>query len=64
LDDDVNQMLNTFAEKSNTRKRNIVNNALRHYICLQGIMVVRKEIKPYAEGRGFHSEEDILNSIS
>ena len=64
MDDDVQQMLNTFAEKSNTRKRDIVNRALRHYIYLQEIKAVRKELKPYAEAQGFYTEEDILNTIS
>jgi len=62
VDDDVKQMLNTFAEKSNTRKREIVNKALRHYIYLQEIKNVRKELKPYAEAWGFYKEEDILNT--
>jgi predicted transcriptional regulator len=64
MDEEVKQMLDTFAEKSKTGKNEIINKALRHYIYLQEVKYVRKELRPYAEAQGFHTEDDLFESIS
>ncbi|MCP5046989.1 MAG: ribbon-helix-helix protein, CopG family [bacterium] len=64
VDDDVKQMLDTFAEKSNIEKNEIINQALRHYIYLQEVKTVREVFRPYAEAQGFRTEEDVFDSIS
>lgn len=62
MDEEVKQMLDTFAEKSKTGKNEIINKALRHYIYLQEVRNVRKELRPYAEAQGFRSEDDFVSN--
>ncbi len=64
LDEDVKRMLDRFAEKTGIQTDEVINNALRHYLYLREIDAIRKELKPYAQARGFETEDDLLNSIS
>jgi predicted transcriptional regulator len=64
MDEEVKQMLDAFAKKSKIGKSEIINKALRHYIYLQEVENVSKELRPYAEAQGFHTEDDLFDSIS
>lgn len=64
MDEEVKQMLDAFAKKSKIGKSEIINKALRHYIYLHEVENVRKELRPYAEVQGFHTEDDLFDSIS
>ena len=42
----------------------VVREALRRYIAMEELRSLRKRLRPYAEARGFLTDEDVFNAIS
>ncbi|HUH66072.1 MAG TPA: CopG family transcriptional regulator, partial [Syntrophales bacterium] len=64
LDKDLNVLLSKASKRSGRNRSEIVREALRRQLRLQQFEEVRKRIMPFAEARGFLTDEDIFSRIS
>ena len=67
------QVGQAFASKSSKEHRrnrqqrpvsDVAREALRRYIAMEELRSVRERLRPYAEARGFLTDEDVFNAVS
>jgi predicted transcriptional regulator len=64
LDKDLNILLSKASKRSGRNRSEIAREALRRQLRLQEFGELRKRIMPFAEARGFLTDEDIFSQIS
>jgi len=64
LDKDLNNLLSKASKRSGRNRSEIAREALRRQLLLQEFEGLRKRIMPFAEARGFLTDEDIFPQIS
>ena len=64
LDDDMDRMLYQASKRSGKTRSEIVRDALRRQLRLEQLDDLRKRIMPFAEARGYLTDEDIFSEIS
>ena len=64
LDKDLNVLLSKASKRSGKNRSEIAREALRRQLRLQQFEELRKRIMPFAEARGFLTDEDIFSQIS
>jgi len=64
LDKDLDVLLSRASKRSGRSRSEIVREALRRHLRLEQFEGLRKRIMPFAEARGFLTEEDIFSQIS
>jgi len=64
LDKDLDVLLSKASKKSGRNRSEIAREALRRQLRLQQFEELRKRIMPFAEARGFLTDEDIFSQIS
>ena len=63
-DDVIIEKLDNIVKKYHTNRSDIVKKALRQYLYLQEIKILRTELRPIAESQGYFTDEDIFEIIS
>lgn len=64
LDKDLDDLLTKASKRSGRNKSEIAREALRRQLRLQQFEELRKRIMPFAEARGFLTDEDVFSRIS
>jgi len=64
LDKDLDDLLTKASKRSGRNRSEIAREALRRQLRLQQFGELRKRIMPFAEARGFLTDEDVFSRIS
>lgn len=64
LDGDLDAMLAKAAERSGKNRSVIAREALRRQLRLEQFEEIRKRVMPFAEARGYLTDEDVFSRIS
>jgi len=64
LDDDLDRLLTKASRLSGKNRSEIAREALRRQLRLEQFEELRKRIMPFAEARGYLTDEDIFSEIS
>lgn len=64
LDKDIDELLSKASKRSGRNKSEIARDALRRQLRLEQFEELRKRIMPFAEARGFLTDEDVFSQIS
>lgn len=64
LDKDLEGLLIEASEKSGRNRSEIAREALRRQLNIEKFESLRKRIMPFAEARGYLTDEDIMSQIS
>ena len=64
LDKDIDELLTKSSILSGRNRSEIVREALRRQLRQEQFELLRKRIMPFAEARGYLTDEDIFSSIS
>lgn len=64
LDKDLDDLLMKASKRSRKNRSEIAREALRRQLRLEQFEEIRKRILPFAEARGFLTDEDIFSKIS
>lgn len=64
LDPELDRQLNRLAERSGRSRSEIARDALRRQLTVLQFEEARKQILPFAEARGYLTDEDVFREIS
>ena len=64
LDKDLDRLLARASKRDGKNRSEIAREALRRQLRLQQFESLRKRIMPFAEARGFLTDEDVFSQIS
>lgn len=64
LDEELEAALERFCEQSGRSRSDVVREALRRQLALSRFEQVRERILPFAEARGYLTDEDVFDEIS
>jgi len=64
LDDDLEEQLEEIVRQSGLSRSEIVREALRRELLRMQFERLREQIMPFAEARGFLTDEDVFEQIS
>ena len=64
LDDDLERTLDEYCKESGRNRSDVVRDALRRQLELLRIDMMRKRLMPYAEAKGYLTDEDFFRDIS
>lgn len=64
LDHDLERMLKKFCRRSKRKRSEVVRDALRRQLSLMTFEQLRHKAMPFAEARGFLTDEDIVKVVS
>ena len=64
LDKDLDALLNKASQRSGKNRSVIAREALRRQLRLEQFEEIRKRVMPFAEARGYLTDEDVLSQIS
>ena len=64
LDDDLDQLLGKVCERSGRNRSEIVREALRRQLAVAAFEQLRTLTMPFAERKGFLTDEDVFEAIS
>jgi len=64
LDDELERQLDELCERTGRNRSEIVREALRRQLSLLRFEELRRRAMPFAEGRGYLTDEDVMRDIS
>ena len=64
LDKDLDALLTKASRRSGKNRSVIAREALRRQLRLEQFEQIRKRVMPFAEARGYLTDEDVFNQIS
>jgi predicted transcriptional regulator len=64
LDDELERMLDRFCRRSKRKRSEVVRDALRRQLSLLMFEQLRQKAMPFAEARGYLTDEDIFKAVS
>lgn len=64
LDDDLERLLDDVAEKTGRSRSDVVREALRRQLAPMSFEKLREQMMPFAEARGYLTDEDVFEDIS
>ena len=64
LDEDLDRLLTKAAKQSGRNRSEIARDALRRQLRITQFEALRKKIMPFAEARGYLTDEDVFREIS
>lgn len=64
LDEDLEEMLTRASNNSGKSRSEIAREALRRQLRLEQFEEIRKRIMPFAEARGYLTDDDIFSAVS
>lgn len=64
LDEDLERMLNKFCRLSGRNRSDVVRDALRRQLSILMFDRLRQKVMPFAEARGYLTDEDIFKVVS
>jgi predicted transcriptional regulator len=64
LDEDLDKLLVKVARKSGKNRSEIAREALRRQLRISQFEALRRRIMPFAEARGYLTDEDVFRDVS
>lgn len=64
LDSELEERLSEAAERSGRSRSEVVREALRRHLALTQFEDLRQRIMPFAEARGYVTDEDVFRDVS
>lgn len=64
LDNELERMLDKFCRRSKRKRSEVVRDALRRQLSLLMFEQLRHKTMPFAEARGYLTDEDIFKTVS
>jgi predicted transcriptional regulator len=64
LNDDLNKLLTKAARQSGKNRSEIAREALRRQLRIQEFESLRRRMMPFAEARGYLTDEDVFRDVS
>ena len=64
LDPDLNKLLNRASKQSGKSRSEVAREALRRQLRLVQFESLRKKAMPFAEARGYLTDEDVFSEVS
>lgn len=64
LDEDLERMLDEVSELSGRSRSDLVRDALRRQLLLLKFEQLRRQALPFAEARGYLTDEDVFRDVS
>jgi predicted transcriptional regulator len=64
LTDDLNKLLAKAARQSGKNRSEIAREALRRQLSIQQFESLRRRVMPFAEARGYLTDEDVFRDVS
>jgi predicted transcriptional regulator len=64
LDEDLDEMLTRASRQSGRNRSAVAREALRRQLRISQFEALRKRIMPFAEARGFLTDEDVFAKVS
>lgn len=64
LDEDLDKLLSDVSRESGRSRSEIAREALRRQLSVSQFETLRKRSMPFAEARGFLTDEDVFNDVS
>ena len=64
LDKDLNQLLDKASRQVGQSRSEVARDALRRQLRLTQFEAIRRRIMPFAEARGFLTDEDVFTQVS
>lgn len=64
LDSDLERLLDKFCEETGRNRSDVVRDALRRQLALLRFDQLRRQVMPFAEARGYLTDEDITRDVS
>jgi len=64
LDSKLSKMLSRASKNSGKTRSEVARDALRRQLRLEQFEAIRKKVMPFAEARGFLTDEDVFKEVS
>ena len=64
LDDDLEPLLDEICRRSGRTRSEVVREALRRHLAQLRFEQLRRRVMPFAEARGYLTDEDVFNNVS
>lgn len=64
LDADLDRLLTKASRQSGKNRSEIAREALRRQLCVSQFEALRRKIMPFAEARGYLTDEDVFRDVS
>jgi predicted transcriptional regulator len=64
LDESLERTLDEFCRRSGRKRSDVVRDALRRQLSLLMFEQLRRKVMPFAEARGYLTDEDVFKSVS
>ncbi len=64
LDEETDNLLNQISKRAGRTRSEVVRDALRRQLAVLQFDQLRKEVLPFAEARGYLTDEDVFRDIS
>ena len=64
LDQDLERLLDQLCKRTGQNRSEIVREALRRQLALRRFEELRRRVLPFAEARGYLTDEDVLRNLS
>ena len=64
IDKDLERVLDRLCKQTGQSRSEIVRDALRRELCLRRFEGLRRRVLPFAEARGYLTDEDIVRTVS
>jgi predicted transcriptional regulator len=64
LDQSTDKALRQVCRRSGRNRSEVVRDALRRQLALQNFEQLRKRVMPFAEARGYLTDEDVFRDVS
>jgi predicted transcriptional regulator len=64
LNEDLNRLLTKAARQSGKNRSEIAREALRRQLSVQQFESLRRRVMPFAEARGYLTDEDVFRDVS
>jgi predicted transcriptional regulator len=64
LDEDLDKLLTKATQQTGKNRSEIAREALQRQLCVSQFDALRKKIMPFAEARGYLTDEDVFRDVS
>jgi predicted transcriptional regulator len=64
LDEDLEKLLDDVSQQSGRSRSELIRDALRRQLALLAFDRLREQIMPFAEARGYLTDEDVFRDVS
>ena len=64
LDEDLQRRLDSVCSRSGRTRSEVVRDAIKRQVSLIQFEQLRRDVLPFAEARGYLTDEDVINNVS